>query len=304
MKDKKKLPIGEEFFSNIRTKGFYYVDKTYFISELLRTRGSINLFTRPRRFGKSLNLDMLKAFFEIGTDAALFEGLEIAKERELCKQHMGKYPVIFISLKDIEGEDFQTAYETLCTVISEEAARLDFLLESSRLTPYDKTKFQRLVENQLEKPSELHNSLKMLTRLLRKHYGTSVIILIDEYDVPLDKAYQNGYYPQMINLIRSLFSQALKTNENLEFAVITGCLQIARESIFTGLNNFKIRTVSDIRFAEYFGFTDDEVTDLLNYYGLGEKFEQFKEWYDGYQFGNTHIYCPWDVLNQCDKFRE
>lgn len=304
MKDKKKLPIGEEFFSNIRTKGFYYVDKTYFISELLRTRGSINLFTRPRRFGKSLNLDMLKAFFEIGTDAALFEGLEIAKERELCKQHMGKYPVIFISLKDIEGEDFQTAYETLCTVISEEAARLDFLLESSRLTPYDKTKFQRLVENQLEKPSELHNSLKMLTRLLRKHYGTSVIILIDEYDVPLDKAYQNGYYPQMINLIRSLFSQALKTNENLEFAVITGCLQIARESIFTGLNNFKIRTVSDIRFAEYFGFTDDEVTDLLNYYGLGEKFEQFKEWYDGYRFGNTHIYCPWDVLNQCDKFRE
>ncbi len=304
MKDKKKLPIGEEFFSNIRTKGFYYVDKTYFISELLRTRGSINLFTRPRRFGKSLNLDMLKAFFEIGTDAALFEGLEIAKERELCKQHMGKYPVIFISLKDIEGEDFQTAYETLCTVVSEEAARLDFLLESSRLTPYDKTKFQRLVENQLEKPSELHNSLKMLTRLLRKHYGTSVIILIDEYDVPLDKAYQNGYYPQMINLIRSLFSQALKTNENLEFAVITGCLQIARESIFTGLNNFKIRTVSDIRFAEYFGFTDDEVTDLLNYYGLGEKFEQFKEWYDGYRFGNTHIYCPWDVLNQCDKFRE
>lgn len=304
MKDKKKLPIGEEFFSNIRTKGFYYVDKTYFISELLKTRGSINLFTRPRRFGKSLNLDMLKAFFEIGTDAALFEGLEIAKERELCKQHMGKYPVIFISLKDIEGEDFQTAYETLCTVISEEAARLDFLLESSRLTPYDKTKFQRLVENQLEKPSELHNSLKMLTRLLRKHYGTSVIILIDEYDVPLDKAYQNGYYPQMINLIRSLFSQALKTNENLEFAVITGCLQIARESIFTGLNNFKIRTVSDIRFAEYFGFTDNEVTDLLNYYGLGEKFEQFKEWYDGYRFGNTHIYCPWDVLNQCDKFRE
>ena len=300
----RKLPIGEEFFRNIRTKGFYYVDKTGFISELLKTRGSVNLFTRPRRFGKSLNIDMLKTFFEFGTDAALFEGLGIAAEKELCEQHMGKYPVISISLKDVGGEDFQTAYETLCTVVSEEAARLDFLLESERLMQYDKVKFERLAENRLEKLSELHNSLKLLTRLLRRHYETSVVVLIDEYDVPLDKAYQNGYYPQMVNLIRSVLSQVLKTNENLEFAVITGYLQIAKESIFTGLNNFKVRTVSDVRFAEYFGFTDREVKELLDYYDLGDKFELFQEWYDGYRFGETHIYCPWDVLNQCDKFCE
>ncbi len=304
MIEKKKLPIGEEFFRNIRTKGFYYVDKTEFISELLRTRGSVNLFTRPRRFGKSLNLDMLKTFFEIGTDAALFENLKITEEKELCEQYMGRYPVVSISLKDVGGEDFQTAYETLSTVVSEEAARLGFLMESSRLMQYDKARFERLAENRLEKPSDLYNSLKLLTRLLRKHYGVSAIVLIDEYDVPLDKAYQNGYYPQMVSLIRSIFSQALKTNENLEFAVITGCLQIARECIFTVLNNFKIRTVSDVRFPKYFGFTDLEVKALLDYYNLGEKFGLFKEWYDGYRFGNTHVYCPWDVLNQCDKFCE
>ena len=304
MIEKKKLPIGEEFFRNIRTKGFYYVDKTEFISELLRTRGSVNLFTRPRRFGKSLNLDMLKTFFEIGTDAALFENLKISEEKELCEQYMGRYPVVSISLKDVGGEDFQTAYETLSTVVSEEASRLDFLMESSRLMQYDKARFERLAENRLEKPSDLYNSLKLLTRLLRKHYGVSAIVLIDEYDVPLDKAYQNGYYPQMVSLIRSIFSQALKTNENLEFAVITGCLQIARESIFTGLNNFKIRPGSEVRFAKYFGFTDLEVKALLDYYNLGEKFGLFKEWYDGYRFGNTHVYCPWDVLNQCDKFCE
>lgn len=304
MAEKKKLPIGEEFFRNIRTKGFYYVDKTGFISELLRTRGSVNLFTRPRRVGKSLNLDMLKTFFEVGTDAALFDGLKIAEDKDLCGQYLGKYPVISISLKDVGGEDFETAYGTLCTVVSEEASRLDFLMESDRLKPYDKDKFARIAENCFEKPPKLHNSLKLLTRLLRKHYGTSVIVMVDEYDVPLDKAYQNGYYPQMVNLIRSILSQALKTNENLEFAVITGCLQIAKESIFTGLNNFKVRAVSDVRFAEYFGFTDREVKALLDYYDLGEKFGLFKEWYDGYRFGNTYVYCPWDVLNQCDKFCE
>lgn len=304
MTEKKKLPIGEEFFYNIRTKGFYYVDKTSFISELLKTRGSVNLFTRPRRFGKSLNIDMLKTFFEIGADATLFEGLDISKEEELCRQHMGKYPVISISLKDVGGEDFQTAYDAFCTVVSEEAARFDFLAESDRLTRYDQVKFRRLIENELEKTSYLSNSLKLLTRLLRKHYGRSVIVLMDEYDVPLDQAYQNGYYPQMVNLIRSVFSQVLKTNENLEFAVITGCLQIAKESIFTGLNNFKVRTVSDIRFAEYFGFTDMEVKDMLCYYGIEHKFDEFKEWYDGYHFGNIGVYCPWDVINQCDKFCE
>lgn len=304
MAEKRKLPIGEEFFRNIRTKGFYYVDKTGFISELLKTRGSINLFTRPRRFGKSLNMDMLKSFFEIGADAVLFEGLQIAEEKELCEQYMGKYPVISISLKDVGGENFQTAYEALCTVVSEEAARLDFLMESGRIMQYDKAKFERLAENQFERQSDLHNSLKLLTRLLCKHYGIPVVVLIDEYDVPLDKAYQNGYYPQMINLVRSFLSQALKTNENLEFAVITGCLQIAKESIFTGLNNFKVRTVSDVRFAEYFGFTDQEVKELLDYYELEDKFDLFKEWYDGYRFGNIYVYCPWDVLNQCDKFCE
>lgn len=304
VKERKKLPIGEEFFRNIRTKGFYYVDKTGFISELLRTRGSVNLFTRPRRFGKSLNLDMLKTFFEIDTDTSLFEGLEIAEEKELCEQYMGKYPVISVSLKDVGGENFQAAYDALCTVVSEEAARLDFLMKSDRLMPHDQEKLEHLIKNRLEKSSDLHHSLKLLTRLLRKHYGVSAIVLIDEYDVPLDKAYHNGYYPQMVDLIRSIFSQALKTNENLEFAVITGCLQIARESIFTGLNNFKVRTVSDVRFAEYFGFTDQEVTKLLDYYDLGEKIALFREWYDGYRFGNVHVYCPWDVLNQCDKFCE
>ncbi len=304
MTEKKKLPIGEEFFRNIRTKGFYYVDKTAFISELLRTRGSVNLFTRPRRFGKSLNMDMLKAFFEIGTDATLFEGLKIIEEKELCELHMGKYPVISISLKDVGGQDFSTAYETMCAVVSEEASRFDFLMESDRLMQYDKAKLGRLVENRLERPAELYGSLKLLTRLLHKHYGISTIVMIDEYDVPLDQAYHNGYYTQMVNLVRSVFSQVLKTNENLEFAVITGCLQIAKESIFTGLNNFKVRTVSDIRFAEYFGFTDAEVKELLDYYDLEDKLECMKEWYDGYRFGNTYVYCPWDVLNQCDKFCE
>ena len=296
--------IGHQNFEQVITKDIFYIDKTRFIKDWWESEDQVTLITRPRRFGKSLNLDMLKTFFEIGTDAALFENLKISEEKELCEQYMGRYPVVSISLKDVGGEDFQTAYETLSTVVSEEASRLDFLMESSRLMQYDKARFERLAENRLEKPSDLYNSLKLLTRLLRKHYGVSAIVLIDEYDVPLDKAYQNGYYPQMVSLIRSIFSQALKTNENLEFAVITGCLQIARESIFTGLNNFKIRTVSDVRFAKYFGFTDLEVKALLDYYNLGEKFGLFKEWYDGYRFGNTHVYCPWDVLNQCDKFCE
>ncbi len=301
VEEKLKLPIGEEFFKNIRTKGFYYVDKTSFINELLRTRGSVNLFTRPRRFGKSLNLNMLKSFFEIGADAALFEGLKIMEEGELCRQHMGKYPVISISLKDVGGEDFQTAYDALGMVVSEEAGRFDCLLDSEKLTSYDKTKLVQLMEGDFEKTAYLQASLKLLTRLLHRHYEKPVIVLIDEYDVPLDKAHQNGYYPQMVNLIRSLFSQLLKTNENLEFAVITGCLQIVRESIFTGLNNFKVHAVSDARFAGYFGFTDQEVGEMLCYYGLEDRFGDFKEWYDGYHLGNVDVYCPWDVINQCDK---
>ncbi len=303
MKIKKKLPIGIEFFQDFKRDDFYYVDKTGFIRDLLQSRGSVNLFTRPRRFGKSLNIDMLKTFFEIGTDASLFDGLEISKETELCEQYMGKYPVISISLKDVEGRDFQTAYDMLGGVVSEEAERLAFLLDSSKLTASEKGKLNRLMEEDFSKPADIHKSLRLLTQLLFKHYGEPVIVLIDEYDVPLDKAYQNGYYSEMVSLIRSLFSSALKTNRSLFFAVITGCLRIARESIFTGLNNFKVRTISDVDFAEYFGFTDSEVRDMLSYYGLEDSFDEIKEWYDGYHFGDKDVYCPWDVLNQCDKLR-
>ena len=303
MAEKRKLPIGVEFFREFHTENFYYVDKTGFIGELLRTRGTVNLFTRPRRFGKSLNMDMLKSFFEIGGDAALFDGLQISRDVELCRQYMGKYPVLFLSLKDVEGGDLNTAYDNLGILISEEAARFDFLLESERLTKEDKAKLLRLIEGGFEKKATLYSSLKILTRLLHRHYAMPVIVLIDEYDVPLDKAYQDGYYPQMVSLIRSLFSQVLKTNPDLYFAVVTGCLRIAKESIFTGLNHFKIRTISDIDCAEYFGFTDDEVRKMLEYYGVEERISDIKEWYAGYRFGTTDVYCPWDVINQCDKFR-
>ncbi len=299
-----KLPVGIENFSVIRKEGFYYVDKTAFIRDFIDLRGSVNLFTRPRRFGKSLNMNMLKTFFEIGADPSLFDGLEISKEVELCRQYMGKYPVISISLKDVGGMDFQTAYDMLGSVVCEEAGRFDFLLGSGRLTQADKKKLNALIDEEFDKAANLHRSLRVLTQLLFKHYGIPVIVLIDEYDVPLDKAYQNGYYQEMVSLVRSLFSQVLKTNENLYFAVLTGCLRIAKESIFTGLNNFKVRTISDVSYAEYFGFTEYEVRELLAYYCLEDKFDVLKEWYDGYRFGQAEMYCPWDVINQCDKFLE
>lgn len=304
MEKKKKLPIGIEFFKDFKRDDFYYVDKTGFIRDLVNTRGSVNLFTRPRRFGKSLNMNMLKSFFEIGADPVLFEGLEISKETDICEQYMGRYPVIFISLKDVEGMEFKTAYDMLGSIIREEAGRFEFLLRSDKLGQYDKNLLIHLLEGDFEKSSYLHNSLRLLTQLLCKHYGIPVIVLIDEYDVPLDKAYQDGFYVEMVRLIRAMFSQVFKTNPNLYFAVITGCLRIARESIFTGLNNFKVRTISDIRFADYFGFTENEIEELLYYYGLEEKFDLMKEWYDGYRFGEQDIYCPWDVINQCDKFLE
>lgn len=300
---KKKLPIGIEFFKDFKRDDFYYVDKTGFIRDLINLRGSVNLFTRPRRFGKSLNMNMLKTFFEIGADPVLFDGLEISKETTICEQYLGKYPVISISLKDVEGLEFQTAYDMLGSAISEEARRFDYLLESHRLTQSDKKRLNRLIDEEFEKQAFLHNSLRILTELLFKHYGIPVIVLIDEYDVPLDKAHQDGYYPEMVRLIRSLFSQVFKTNPNIYFAVITGCLRIAKESIFTGLNNFKVRTISDIDFAEYFGFTDNEVRDMLSYYGLEDSFNEIKEWYNGYHFGDKDVYCPWDVVNQCDKLR-
>ena len=303
MEKKKKLPIGIEYFKDFRRDNFYYVDKTAFIRDLIDLRGSINLFTRPRRFGKSLNMNMLKTFFEIGTDPSLFDGLEISKETELCEQYMGKYPVIFISLKDVEGMDYQTAYDMLGSVVSEEARRFKFLLESNRLMEYEKEQLVCLMRGDFGKTVYLQNSLRLLTEFLFAHYEIPAIVLIDEYDVPLDKAYQDGFYSEMVRLIRSLFSQVFKTNEKLYFAVITGCLRIAKESIFTGLNNFKVRTISDVDFAEYFGFTDNEVRDMLSYYGVEDSFAKIKEWYDGYHFGHVDVYCPWDVINQCDKLR-
>lgn len=300
---KKALPIGIEFFRDFKSGDYYYVDKTAFIAEFLRTKGSVNLFTRPRRFGKSLNVNMFKSFFEIGADASLFDGLDISRETELCERHMGKYPVISLSLKDVEGGDFETAYDSLCMLVSEEATRFGFLEESDKLIKADKAKLQKLIEGDFEKPAFLHGSLKLLSRLLSEHFGRRAVILIDEYDVPLDKAYQDGYYAQMIRLIRSFLSQALKTNESLEFAVLTGCLRIARESIFTGLNNFKVRSISDEQCAEYFGFTDGEVKEMLQYYGVEDRFPDVKEWYDGYHFGDMDVYCPWDVINQCDLLR-
>lgn len=303
MEKRKKLPIGVEFFKDFKRDNFYYVDKTGFIRDLIDLRGSVNLFTRPRRFGKSLNMSMLKAFFEIGTDPSLFDGLEISGETEIWGQHMGKYPVISISLKDVEGPDFQMAYDMLGMVVSEEARRLERRLDVGKLTDSERKKLDCLTGADFKKPANLYSSLRFLSELLHEYYGIPVIVLIDEYDVPLDKAYQKGYYPEMISLIRSLFSQVLKTNENLYFAVITGCLRIARESIFTGLNNFKIRTISDVDFAGYFGFTDREVRDMLSYYGVEDSFDEIKKWYDGYHFGHMDMYCPWDVINQCDKLR-
>lgn len=298
---KKKLPIGIEFFKDMRTKGFYYVDKTGFIVELLNSWGMVNLFTRPRRFGKSLNMDMLKAFFKIGADGSLFHGLAIEDEKMLCQQYMGQYPVISISLKDVSGPSYEAALKNMSRVIRKEVRRHQFLLESDRLSRIDKESLSVLFAGYLEADVQ-EESLELLSEMLCKHYGKKTLIFIDEYDVPLDKAYERHYYPQMVHHIRAMFSGALKSNEYLEFAVITGCLRIAEESIFTGLNNFKVRTISDVQFAEYFGFTDDEVKTMLSYYGLEDKFALLKEWYDGYRFGNRDVYCPWDVINQCDKF--
>lgn len=299
----KKLPIGIDGFEKIRTNDFYYVDKTMFIAELLQNWGEVNLFTRPRRFGKSLNMSMLKSFFEIGSDKMLFEGLKITQEKALCKEYMGKFPVISISLKSVDGLSFEAASAALRTVIGNEAGRFRFLLESDMLDEEDKNAYRRLIRVEMESEasyamsdSTLTDSLKTLSRLLVRHYGRKVILLIDEYDVPLDKAFQAGYYEEMVSLIRNLFSNALKTNDDLQFSVLTGCLRISKESIFTGLNNLNVMTVSDPYFCDSFGFTDSEVKELLSYYGLENVHETVRDWYDGYQFGNASVYCPWDVI--------
>ncbi len=301
--EKKKLPVGIENFEEIITEDFYYVDKTEMIKDLLNKWSKVNLFTRPRRFGKSLNMSMLKAFFEIGCDKALFDGLKIAEETMLCENYMGRFPVVSISLKGIEEKDYQTARNLIVKVINEEARRLQFLLESSRLTSKDKELFSGLLEKEMDNET-LVFSLRELSELLHKHYGEKVIILIDEYDVPLAKANEHGYYDQMTMLIRNLFEQTLKTNDSLYFAVLTGCLRVAKESIFTGLNNPKVLSITTVRFDEYFGFTDSEVKDILCYYHLEEKYEQIKSWYDGYHFGNVDVYCPWDVISYCDELTD
>ena len=300
---KKRLPVGIENFEEFSAENFYYVDKTMFIAELLQNWGKVNLFTRPRRFGKSLNMSMLKCFFEIGGDPALFSGLKITKEKELCEEYMGQFPVISISLKSVDGLNFESASAALRTVIGDEAGRFRFLRESGSLDDEDKNAYSRLINVEVKSDasyamsdSTLIDSLKTLSRLLAKHYNRKVVLLIDEYDVPLDKAFQSGYYDEMVTLIRSLFGNALKTNENLYFAVLTGCLRISKESIFTGLNNLNVMTVSDPYFCDSFGFTEDEVLEFLRYYGLEEFHDTVKEWYDGYQFGNTSVYCPWDVI--------
>lgn len=305
---RKKLPIDIDGFEKIRSNDFYYIDKTMFIKELLQNWGEVNLFTRPRRFGKSLNISMLKSFFEIGNDPTLFEGLKIAEERELCEKYMGKFPVISISLKSVDGLNFQTALAALKTVIGNEAKGFRFLLESPFLDEKDRTAYERLinVDSQSEASYAMSNatlidSLNTLSRLLKQHYGQSVILLIDEYDVPLDKAFQSGYYDEMVNLIRNLLGNALKTNDSLYFAVLTGCLRISKESIFTGLNNLKIHTISDVRYDEYFGFTDADVDEILRFYGLTSYKDVIREWYDGYRFGKVDVYCPWDVINYCDE---
>ena len=309
--EKRKLPVGVEDFEKIRREGFYYVDKTTMIRDLLRKWGEVNLFTRPRRFGKSLNMSMLKAFFEIGCDKTLFDGLAISGEQDLCEKYMGKFPVISVSLKGVNGADYETARALLCSVIGNEAARFRFLLETDRISELEKELYRQLLitdpnrQGMYAMPDAvLMGSLKTLSMLLKEYYKTEVIILIDEYDVPLAKASERGYYESMALLIRNLFEQALKTNDSLYFAVMTGCLRVAKESIFTGLNNLKLLSVTNVRFDEYFGFTDEEVRELLRYYGREDRYEAMWEWYDGYRFGNVEVYCPWDVISYCDDLTD
>ena len=294
----KKLPIGIENFEEMRREDFYYVDKSHVIEQLLTQWGKVNLFTRPRRFGKSLNMSMLQSFFEIGKDKTLFDGLRISDNQELCEKYQGKFPVVFVSLKGINGATYEEARRFLIKTINEEARRLSVLSDSTELDETDHELLIQLKKKEMTNDSLVY-SIRELTELLEKHYGSKVIVLIDEYDVPLAKANENGYYDEMVFLIRNLFENALKTNSSLKFAVLTGCLRIAKESIFTGLNNFKAYSITDKSFDETFGFTDAEVRELLRYYGQEKYYETVKEWYDGYRFGNVDVYCPWDVINFC-----
>ena len=300
-----KLPVGIDNFEKIRKSGFYYIDKTRLIEQLLQNWGEVNLFTRPRRFGKTLNMSMFKSFFEIGTDKSIFDGLYISQNTALCNEYMGKYPVVFISFKDVNGLTFDRAYDALVQIIGEIANGFSFLMNSDKLSKNEKEQYQGIIQI---KDGKYHmsdgvviSSLKVLSQLLTKHYGKNTIFIIDEYDVPLDKAFQHGYYDEMVELIRGILGKVLKTNDYLQFAILTGCLRISKESIFTGINNFKVLSILDARFDEQFGFSDDEVKNLLADYGLASHFEEAKEWYDGYHFGNVDVYCPWDVINYVDN---
>ena len=310
MSYKKKLPVGVDSFSKLIRQNFYYIDKTDLLMNLLNNWAEVNLFTRPRRFGKSLNMSMMQTFFEIGCDKTLFDGLKISEEKELCQEYLGQFPVISVSLKGVEGQNFQEALAAMKWIIGQEALRFRFLLDSSRLSAEDKEIYRQLIEVGkgesglfIMSNDTLGASLKILSDLLCRHYGKGVILLIDEYDVPLDKAFQYGYYDQMVSLLRIVFGNVLKTNSSLYFAVLTGCLRISKESIFTGLNNLKTLTITNAQFDEYFGFTDKEVREMLSYYELEEHYETMKEWYDGYRFGKTDVYCPWDAINFCDDLR-
>ena len=303
VKERKRLPVGVENFEQIINDNYYYVDKTGLISELLRNGGMVNLFTRPRRFGKTLNMSMLEHFFSIEREQSIFDGLEISKETKLCEAYMGKYPVISISLKGINAATYEAAFDFAVRIMKKVARNVQFLLESDSLSDYDKLEYKELLNNNMSETA-FCGGLKILSELLEKHYGTKVILLIDEYDVPLAKAFENGYYDQMIFLIRSLLEQALKTNDSLKFAVMTGCMRISKESIFTGLNNLKVLSITDERYDEYFGFTDMEVREMLKYYEIEDHYEEIKNWYDGYQSGGVEVYCPWDVLNYCDKLKD
>lgn len=302
-----KTPVGIDDFKDIRKQGFYYIDKTKLIEQILLNWGKVNLFTRPRRFGKTLNMSMLKSFFEIGTDVSLFDGLYISKNKELCNEHMGKYPVIFLTLKGVDGSCFEDARYRLTELIGLEAERFDFLAQSEKLSENEIRRYKSIIAlhngMNIMDENQLISSIQVLSQLLCKHFGQKVIILIDEYDVPLDKAFLHGYYNEMVSLIRGLFGQALKSNDSLQFAILTGCLRVSKESIFTGLNNFKALSIMDTRFDEHFGFTDSEVREMLDYYGLASHLEEIKEWYNGYHFGNVDIYCPWDVINYIDELR-
>ena len=303
-----RLPMGIESFKEIRTSGFYYIDKTGLIRDLLENIAKVNLFTRPRRFGKTLNMSMLKYFFETGCDSSLFDDLNIAKEQQLCREYMGRFPVISISLKDAGGTDFKMAKDMLRSIIGKEALRSSILMQSEDLSEIEQKQYRALVNvndtgDFTMSDNLLSDSLLFLSQTLQKHYHQNVIILIDEYDVPLNQAYEAGYYDEMTDLIRKMFGKALKTNECLQFAVLTGCMRISKESIFTGMNNFSVYTVQDVQYNEYFGFTDMEVRKTLDYYGFEKKYDTVKEWYDGYRFGSLEIYCPWDVVSYCHALR-